>query len=92
MISMFLVQCDTVDLFELDENEYNDALNEYPELDEVDPTINYYPRSSNAWVEPKRDLYFDNDQILKQFKRLFILLKFKKSFINHKIDILVDNA
>jgi hypothetical protein len=45
-------------------------------------------------MEPgkNKDGYFDNEAILKQFKRLFILLKYKTIFRNHKIMLFVDNA
>lgn len=45
-------------------------------------------------MEPgkNKDGYFDNEIILKQFERLFILLKFKTIFKNHKIVLIVDNA
>ena len=51
MISIFMVQSDTSDLFELDEDEYQKALLRYPELGYVDESIHYYPRSANAWIE-----------------------------------------
>jgi len=37
-------------------------------------------------------MYFDNDLILKQFKRLFILMRFKRSFLNYQVEVIVDNA
>ncbi|CAF1010239.1 unnamed protein product [Brachionus calyciflorus] len=48
VISIFIIQSKTVDLFELDEEEYQEALRFYPELDLNDKFINYYPRSANA--------------------------------------------
>ena len=68
------------------------AIIAHPELLESDPILNYFPKSANAWIEPKKDNYFDNLIIIRQFERLFILLKFKKDFYNHKIEVLVDNA
>ena len=41
---------------------------------------------------PKKDNYFDNEVILRQFERLFILLKFKKKFNNCVFEVIVDNA
>ena len=69
-----------------------EACSNFPELLEEDQTTNYYQPSENAWVEPKKDSYFYNETILKQFKRLFILLKHKKAFVNCEIEIIVDNA
>lgn len=92
MISIFMVQSDCVDLFELDEDEYTEALEAYPELDDVDDEINYYPRSANAWIEPKKDCYFDSEIIQKQFDRFFIMAQFKRAFKDHLIEIIVDNA
>lgn len=67
-------------------------MRQYPNLDDDDDLINYYPRSANAWIEPKKDNYFDNNAILRQFKRLFILIKFKRQLKDCGIEILVDNA
>ncbi|CAF0931786.1 unnamed protein product [Brachionus calyciflorus] len=64
----------------------------YPELEINDKFINYYPRSVNAWIEPKKVSYFDNEVAQKQFKRFFILARFKSSFHNHSIEMIVDNA
>jgi len=92
MTSMFIVQADDCQVFELNEDEWKAAIRKYPNLDKQDNFLNYYSRSANAWIEPRKDNYFDNQEILKQFERLFILLKFKKSFQNCKIDVLDDNA
>jgi hypothetical protein len=43
-------------------------------------------------LEPGKDNYIDNEVIMQQFNRLFILLKYKKFFENADIEILVDNA
>jgi hypothetical protein len=64
----------------------------HPDLNLANDHINYFERSANAYVEPKKDSYFDNDTILKQFERLFKLLKFKKEFAGHSFEILVDHA
>lgn len=92
MLSFFIVQHDEVDLLTLNADEWNNAVRAYPELLVEDEIINYLPRSANAWIEPKKDNYFDNEVILRQFKRLFIILKFKKQFENCQFDIIVDNA
>jgi transposase len=54
--------------------------------------MKYYSQSANSYIEPKKDSYFNNEIILRQFERLFKLVKFKKSFYHHDIEILVDNA
>ena len=44
---------------------------------------------------PGTDGYFDNDCILRQFERLFMMLEFKKDFnhpVKHDIEIVVDNS
>ena len=38
------------------------------------------------------DNYFDNENVLKQFQRLFQLLPFKAQYENHNFVCLVDNA
>ena len=64
----------------------------HPELSEKSSILTFFERSANAYIEPKKDNYFDSDTIIKQFERLFKLVKFKKIFHNHNIEILVDNA
>ena len=92
MVSAFIAMHSDVDVFSLNEEEWIKACENHPELLEEDPFLNYYPRSANVWIEPKKDTYFDNKIILKQFERLFILLKFKGAFNDHLIEIIVDNA
>jgi hypothetical protein len=92
MLSYFTVQHDSSDLFSLSEEEWNEAILVYPELDKESEFPKYLSRSADAWIEPKKDNYFDNKTILDQFERLFKLIKFKKSFRGHKIEILIDNA
>ena len=89
MLSYFLVQQKFI---ELDESEWNEAVEAYPHLLEKDPFANYEHRSANAWVEPGKDNYFNNEVIIKQFERLFILFKFKTIFKNHRMVVIVDNA
>ena len=92
MVSAFIVQHTNTDVFELDEDEWQEAIKADPQLATNDEFLNYFPRSANAWIEPKKDNYFDNTIILRQFERLFRLIKFKKLYRNHQIEILVDNA
>ena len=92
MLSLFIVQHESIDILKLDEDEWKEALKKYPELNQEDEFLNYLPNSANAWIEPKKNNYFDNDAILKQFERLFKILPFKKCFKNCQFDILVDNA
>jgi hypothetical protein len=92
MMSLFIVQHDMLEIFELNEQEWDLAIIKYPSLNENEAFLNYYPRSANAWIEPKKDNYFDNEVILKQFERLFQLLEFKECFKNSQIEIIVDNA
>ena len=88
MISGFIVQHNESNVFMLDDYEWLRAVTVYPELEVDDDILNYFPRSANAWIEPKKDNYFDNAVILRQFERLLKLIKFKKSFVDHKVEIL----
>ena len=54
--------------------------------------MTFFPKSASAWIEPGKDCYFNNENILFQFERMFKLLKFKKAYENFNIEILVDNA
>ena len=65
MISGFIAQHSKLDVFMLDEDEWNQAVSVYPELNSDDDFLNYFPRSANAWIEPKKDNYFDNTAILR---------------------------
>lgn len=91
MVSDFLVQFDEP-LFELSQEEYDLALQRYPELDEPDEFLNFFPRSASAWIHPQKDCYFNNSTILKQFERLFKLSQFKRAYQEKQLEVLVDNA
>lgn len=81
------------DLFRLNDEEFARALADFPELEEnPEANLKYFKNSATAYIEPKKDCYFDNDTILKQFRRLFILLKYKVAFDGHQFEVLVDNA
>ena len=91
MHSSFLVQHPTEPLFRLSESEWKDAIHKYPDLEDQS-NLDYQERSADAFIQPGKDNYFDNSTILSQFERPFKMLQFKKSFFNHKIEIIVDNA
>jgi hypothetical protein len=57
MVSKFIAQHPSVDIVTLSEKEWKIAVSEHPELEDSDPILNYYPRSANAWIEPKKDNY-----------------------------------
>ena len=91
MVSDFLV-LDEEPFFSLSDTEFKLATKKYPELAS---TENFYLKnSSTILLEPgkAKDGYVDNVMILEQFERLFKLIKFKKSYQNKKIKLLVDNA
>jgi len=95
MLSYFLCQHKYSGLFELSSEEWQEAITAYPELNNKEgQNFEFDENSANASMEPgkNKDGYFDNEAILKQFKRLFILLKYKTIFRNHKIMLFVDNA
>ncbi|CAF1516535.1 unnamed protein product [Adineta steineri] len=91
MLSEFLIMHPLGPFFQLSSSEYDKALEKYPELDD-EQDINYTERSASASIQVGYDAYFDNASILTQFERFFKLLKFKTSFKNHDIEIIVDNA
>ena len=91
MLSFFTVCSDESSIFQLSESEWNEAVKFQPELND-DGNMNFFPRSASAWIEPGKDNYFNNEDILFQFKRLFLLLKYKKGYENFDIEILVDNS
>ena len=75
----------------LDEQEWIQAVTAYPELNSDDELLNYFPRSANSWFEPKKDNYFDNSIILRQFERLLKLFKFKKSYVDFQYSLIMRN-
>lgn len=91
MVSDFLVQHPSGPYFRLSEEEWTNALQEFPDLSE-DVGLRYERLSATAMAHIGIDSYFDNCLILQQFERLFRMLKHKKGYQNHKIEILVDNA
>jgi hypothetical protein len=64
-----MIQHNESDIFNLNESEWNEAIIAYPNLLEKDPILNFLSRSANAWIEPKKDHYFSNEVILRQFER-----------------------
>ena len=91
MVSDFLV-LDDEPFFQLNDNEFRQAVRKYPELNSTD---NFFLKNSaTIHIEPgkAKDGYIDNELILEQFERLFKLLQYKKSFENKKIMLIVDNA
>ena len=77
--------------FSLTDKEYSEALKKHPNLND-DCDINYEKNSASAAISVGGDNYFDNENILSQFKRLFQLLPFKEEYKNHDFVCLVDNA
>jgi len=77
----FLCQHKYSGLFELNEEEWNSAIECYPELNEPGSCFECDNRSANASMESgkNKNVYFDNKAILEQFERLFKMLKFKKN-------------
>ena len=90
MVSDFIVQHPSSPFFQLYEAEYAKAILKYPIL-ETNSHL-FLKRSATRFIELNGENYFDNETILEQFERLFILLEFKEDFFYHEIDILVDNA
>ena len=68
-------------------------LRKYPDLVGEQKMVNYFENSANAWVYPTQEKdYFTSETILTQFETLFKLIEFKKEFVGHDIEILVENA
>jgi len=91
MVSDFLVEHPSGEFFELNRNEWNNAIKEYPDL-LYNNDLRYEERSATVTAHIGVDPYFDNSIILLQFERLFKLLKFKEAYRHHCFEILVDNA
>lgn len=91
MISDFIVMHPCGPFFRLDADEFNKALQRYPELDNQSE-VDYVERSATASIHLGQDAYFDSSTVLEQFERLFRMLQFKKKFTGYKFECIVDNA
>jgi hypothetical protein len=91
MLSDFMVCHPSGPFFYLNETEWEKAITKYPDILN-DDCINYMDRSATAAINVGGNIYFDNETILSQFRRLFKLLAFKTEYQGHQIDIIVDNA
>ncbi|CAF1219347.1 unnamed protein product [Didymodactylos carnosus] len=91
MASDFLVMHKSGPFFSLTNKEFQLALKKYPELnDSFD--VKYEQNTVSGTINVGGDNYFDNDSILKQFRRLFQMLPFKEEYKYHGFVCLVDNA
>ncbi|CAF1103720.1 unnamed protein product [Rotaria magnacalcarata] len=91
MCSNLLVMHPSGPFFSLTDKEYAEALKKYPHLND-DCDINYERNSVSAAISVGGDNYFDNQDILSKFKRLFQLLTFKNEYKNHDFVCLLENA
>ncbi|CAF1221864.1 unnamed protein product [Rotaria sordida] len=91
MASDFLVMHSSAPFFSLNCNEFKEALEKYPDLNN-DTDIIYEERTASATLNIGGNSYFNNETILKQFERLFQLLRFKEDYKDHDFVCLVDNA
>ncbi len=91
MCSDFLIMHPNGPFFSLTDKEYAQALKKYPQLNN-DSDILYEKNSASASIIVGGESYFDNQNVLTQFERLFQLLPFKKEYQNHNFVCLVDNA
>ena len=91
MISDFIVQHPSGPFFSLSDAESALAVKKFPSLSNLDG-INYLKNSASAGISVGEEGYFNNETILAQFERLFMLLPFKKAFDDHVVEIAIDNA
>lgn len=91
MHSDFLVMHPSGPFFSLNNEEYQEALEVYPDLTDDNDLI-IENNSASASVCVGGDNYFDNQTILFQFERFFKMIRFKKAYENHEFIFLVDNA
>ncbi len=94
MVSDFLVSHPSGPFFNLNEFEWSECIEVYPEIKEY-TGVNYIERTCTGSITPGQDNYFNSDKVLYQFERLFKMLHFKKDFVDgvkNDIAILVENA
>ncbi|CAF1057522.1 unnamed protein product, partial [Rotaria magnacalcarata] len=91
MVSDFLVQHPNGPFFSLTDVEFHNAVKKFPSLS-IPTDLNYLKNSATAGINVGQEGYFNNETILAQFERLFMLLPFKEAFKDHIVGIIVDNA
>ena len=91
MVSNFIVQHPSGPFFSLSDAEFALSAKKFPSLSNPDG-INYLKNSASARINVSEEGYFNNETMLAQFERLFMLLPFKKAFDDHVVKIVVDNA
>ncbi|CAF1389676.1 unnamed protein product [Adineta ricciae] len=91
MVSDFLVQNPNGPFFSLTDVEFQNAAKKFPSLS-VPTGLNYLKNSATAGINVGQEGYFNNETILAQFERLFMLLLFKEAFKDHTVEIILDNA
>ncbi|CAF1012892.1 unnamed protein product [Didymodactylos carnosus] len=74
--------CNSAAFFSLNCNEFKEALEKYPDLNN-DSDIIYEERTASATLNIGENSYFNNETILKQFERLFQLLRLKEDYKDH---------
>ena len=74
-----MIEHNSNDVFQLSKTGWEEAIKKYSDLNRHSVSLNFFQRSTNAWIQPKNDNYFDNSTIFAQFGRLFELIKFKKN-------------
>ncbi|RNA03539.1 hypothetical protein BpHYR1_006494 [Brachionus plicatilis] len=62
MVSFFKVCHDQTDVFQLNQEEYDEAVGKFPELEDDHGFVNYLPRSASAWIQPKKDILSCRDE------------------------------
>ena len=91
MISEFLVSYSDNPFFQLSHEEWKAVVSQYLELTE-ETDIDYIGKLASGSIQVGYDRYFDNNAIASQFTRFFKMLQFKKTYANHSIHVVVDNA
>ena len=91
MVPNFLVQHPSGPFFSLSDVEFKRACNKYPSL-ASSHDLNYMEHSATTGINVGQYGYFDNNTVLTEFERLFMLLPFKNHFKDHEIEVVVDNA
>ena len=85
MLSDFIVQHPRGPSFSLSDAEFSLAAKKFPSLSNPDG-IYCLKNSATAGINAGEEGYFNNEIILAQFERLFMLLPFKKAFDHHVVE------
>ena len=63
MLSFFIVPHENETFFELNDNEWSEAVEVFPQLLNPESKLHYFERSASGWLETGKDNYVDTHKV-----------------------------